>query len=115
VELTLIYAQAALDQGKAADAAMALARAEAEGQSDWRMLSIIGVTMDSLDKHSGAQDYYRKAIALSPDNPKILANLGLSYALDSAASPSRRCVKRWPCQAQQPHHPESGGRSRRAG
>ena len=63
--------------------AMALARAEAEGQSDWRMLSIIGVTMDSLDKHSGAQDYYRKAIALSPDNPKILANLGLSYALDS--------------------------------
>lgn len=83
VELTLIYAQAALDQGKAADAAMALARAEAEGQSDWRMLSIIGVTMDSLDKHSGAQDYYRKAIALSPDNPKILANLGLSYALDS--------------------------------
>lgn len=83
VELTLIYAQAALDQGKAADAAMALARAEAEGQSDWRMLSIIGVTMDSLDKHSGAQDYYRKAIVLSPDNPKILANLGLSYALDS--------------------------------
>jgi Flp pilus assembly protein TadD len=83
VELTLIYAQSALDQGKASDAAMALARAEAEGQSDWRMLSIIGVTMDSLDQHSGAQDYYRKAIALSPDNPKILANLGLSYALDS--------------------------------
>lgn len=82
VELSLIYAQASLDQGKASDAAMVLARAESEGQSDWRMLSIIGVTMDSLDQHPGAQDYYRKAIALSPDNPKILANLGLSYALD---------------------------------
>jgi Flp pilus assembly protein TadD len=38
--------------------------------------------MDSLDQHPGAQDYYRRALALSPDNPKILANLGLSYALE---------------------------------
>lgn len=82
VELTLILAQSALDQGKAEDAAMALARAEAEGQGDWRLLSIIGVTMDSLDQHTGAQDYYRRALVLSPDNPKILANLGLSYALE---------------------------------
>jgi Flp pilus assembly protein TadD len=82
VELTMIFAQANLDQGKAEDAAMALARAEPGGQSDWRFLSIIGVTMDSLDQHAGAQDYYRKALALSPENPKILANLGLSYALE---------------------------------
>ncbi len=82
VELTMIYAQTALDQGKPQDAAMALARAEGAGQSDWRMMSMIGVTMDSLDQHTGAQDYYRKAMALSPDNPKILANLGLSYALE---------------------------------
>ncbi len=82
VDLTLIYAQASLDQGKPQDAAMALARAEAGGQSDWRMLSIIGVTMDQLDQHAGAQDYYRRAMALSPNNPKILANLGLSYALE---------------------------------
>jgi Flp pilus assembly protein TadD len=82
VELTLIYAQASLDQGKAEDAAQALARAEREGQKDWRMLSIIGVTMDSLDRHTPAQDYYKRALAISPDNPKILSNLALSYALD---------------------------------
>jgi Flp pilus assembly protein TadD len=83
VELTLIYAQASLDQGKAEDAAQALARAEREGQNDWRMLSIIGVTMDTLDQHTAAQDYYKRALALSPGNSKILSNLGLSYALDS--------------------------------
>jgi Flp pilus assembly protein TadD len=81
-ELSMIYAQASLDQGKPQDAAIALARAEGAGQGDWRMLSLIGVTMDSLDEHAPAQDYYRKALALSPDNPKILANLGLSYALE---------------------------------
>lgn len=82
VELTLIYAQASLDQGKAEDAAQALARAEREGQNDWRVLSIIGVTMDTLEQHTAAQDYYKRAMALSPDNSKILSNLGLSYALD---------------------------------
>lgn len=81
VELSLIFAQASLDQGKAEDAATALARAEGAGQNDWRILSIIGVTMDALDQHVPAQDYYKRAIALSPDNPKILSNLGLSYAL----------------------------------
>jgi Flp pilus assembly protein TadD len=82
VELTLIYAQASLDQGKAEDAAQALARAEREGQNDWRVLSIIGVTMDSLDQHGPAQDYYKRALTISADNPKILSNLALSYALD---------------------------------
>jgi Flp pilus assembly protein TadD len=81
-ELTLIYAQASLDAGKAEDAAFALARAETAGQGDWRLLSIIGVTMDTLDQHGPAQDYYRKALALSPDNPKILSNLALSYVLE---------------------------------
>lgn len=82
VELTIVYAQACLDMGKPEDAAMALARAEGAGQNDWRMLSIIGVTMDSLDQHKPAQDYYTRALALSPDNPKIMSNLALSYALD---------------------------------
>lgn len=82
VELTIIFAQAMLDQGKAQDAAMALARAEVAGQGDWRMLSVIGVTMDSLDQHASAQGYYLRALEFSPDNPKILSNLGLSYALE---------------------------------
>lgn len=81
VDLTLIYAQASLDIGKAEDAAYALARAETNGQSDWQLMSIIGVTMDTLDQHPQAQDYYRKALALSPDNPKILSNMAMSYIL----------------------------------
>jgi Flp pilus assembly protein TadD len=78
----MIYAQASLDQGRADEAATALARAEGEGQKDWRFLSLAGVAMDSLDQHAPAQDYYRRALALSPDNPKIMSNLALSYALD---------------------------------
>jgi len=93
VELTLIYAQAALDGGKAEDAAYALARAEAEGQGDWRLMSVIGVTLDMLDQHRSAQDYYRKALALSPDNPKILSNMGLSYVLEGKPALAEKTLR----------------------
>ena len=81
VDLSLVYAQASLDEGRPEDAVTVLARAEGAGKNDWRLLSVIGVTMDQLDQHTPAQDYYKRALALSPDNPKILSNLGLSYAL----------------------------------
>jgi Flp pilus assembly protein TadD len=81
VEFSLVLAQAALDIGKPETAARALVAAEGPGAQDWRVMSIIGVTMDSLNRHSAAQDYYRRGLTLSPGNPKILSNLGLSYAL----------------------------------
>lgn len=81
VELAMLYAQASLDTGKPEAAAMALASAEGAGQGDWRMLSIIGVTMDQLGEHKSAQDYYLRALTLSPGNARIMSNLGLSFAL----------------------------------
>lgn len=94
VEMTMIFAQAMLDQGKAQDAAVALARAEVAGQGDWRMMSLIGVTMDSLDQHAAAQGYYTRALELSPDNPKILSNLGLSYALEGKPGLAEQTLRR---------------------
>lgn len=87
VELAMVYAQASLDVGQPSAAALALASAEGAGQGDWRMHSIIGVTMDQLGEHKSAQDYYLRALTLSPGNPKVLSNLGLSYAL--AGDPAR--------------------------
>jgi Flp pilus assembly protein TadD len=93
VDLTIIYAQASLDAGRADDAAYALARAETEGQGDWRLMSVIGVTLDTLDQHRNAQDYYRKALALSPNNPKILSNMGLSYVLEGKPALAEKTLR----------------------
>jgi Flp pilus assembly protein TadD len=81
VELTLVFAQASLDQGRPDLAVTPLARAEGPGQSDWRVMSIIGVVMDQMDRHTDAQAYFHKAMDLSPDNPKIISNLALSFLL----------------------------------
>jgi Flp pilus assembly protein TadD len=94
VELSMIYAQASLDIGKADDAAFTLNRAEAEGASDWRLLSIIGVTLDTLDQHAAAQEYYRRALVLSPDNAKILSNLGLSYVLEGKPALAEQTLRK---------------------
>lgn len=82
VDLATIFAQVSLDQGKAEEAAMALAPAEAAGKNDWRFLSLIGVTMDQLGEHKAARSYYQRALELSPDNSRVLCNLGLSWALE---------------------------------
>ncbi len=80
-ELVLIYAQASLDRGRPEDAVAPLARIEAETATNWRANSIMGVTLDQLGRHKDAQGYYLRAVTLSPDNPGLLSNLGLSYAL----------------------------------
>lgn len=81
IDLVLIYAQASLDRGRPEDAVAPLARIEAATATNWRANSIMGVTLDQLGKHADAQGYYLRAARLAPDNPSILSNLGLSYAL----------------------------------
>lgn len=85
-ELVLAFAQASLDRGRPQEAVAPLARIESETISNWRANSIIGVTLDQLGRHKDAQGYYLRAAELSPDNPNILTNLGLSYALAGDAA-----------------------------
>jgi Flp pilus assembly protein TadD len=93
IELTLIYAQAELDQGRPDMAVTPLARAEGAGAGDWRMLSIIGVVMDQMDRSSDAQAYYARALALSPGNAKILSNQALSYALSGQPAKAEQILR----------------------
>jgi Flp pilus assembly protein TadD len=94
VELTLVYAQSALDIGRPDLAAGALARIEASAGDDWRIASIIGVTMDQHGRHKDAQAYYARALEHSPDNPKVLSNLGLSLALSEQPERAEETLRR---------------------
>ena len=37
--------------------------------------------LDELGRHAEAQRYYASALKIKPDDPSVLSNLGLSYAL----------------------------------
>jgi Flp pilus assembly protein TadD len=75
------YGRALADNGNYAQALEVLGRAHSPDQPDWRILSVQGTALDQLGRHDEAQRYYASALRLVPDEPTVLSNLGLSYAL----------------------------------
>jgi Flp pilus assembly protein TadD len=75
------YGRALADAGNFQQALDVLNRAHSPDQPDWRILSVQGAVLDQMGRHAEAQDYYASALRLRPDEPSVLSNLGLSYAL----------------------------------
>ena len=91
------YGRALADNGNYKQALDVLNRAHTPDQPDWRILSVQGAVLDQMGRHEDAQRYYASALRIMPDEPSVLSNLGLSYALskdlakaeDDAAARSR--------------------------
>jgi len=75
------YGRALADNGNSQAAFDVLSRAHSPANPDWRILSVQGTTLDKLGKHEEARRYYAGALKIVPDEPSVLSNLGLSYAL----------------------------------
>ncbi|HEY3719819.1 MAG TPA: hypothetical protein VGL41_06725 [Roseiarcus sp.] len=75
------YGRALADIGEFRQAKDVLSRAYPSERPDWKVLSVQGTVDDRLDDHTGAQRFYREALKIAPDEPSVLNNLGLSYAL----------------------------------
>jgi Flp pilus assembly protein TadD len=75
------YGRALADAGNFKQALEVLQRAHSPDQPDWRILSVQGAVLDQLGRHEEAQRYYASALKIMPDEPSVLSNLGLSYAL----------------------------------
>src|ERR1043165_8428501 len=75
------YGRALADAGNFKQALEVLERAHSPDQPDWRILSVQGAVMDQMGRHAEAQRYYASALKIVPDEPSVLSNLGLSYAL----------------------------------
>ena len=75
------YGRALADIGELLQAKDVLSRAYPSERPDWKVLSVQGTVDDRLDDHTGAQRFYREALKIAPEEPSVLNNLGLSYAL----------------------------------
>lgn len=82
-EVLAAYGKALADAGRLKEAAGVLARAHTPENPNWSVLSAQGSVADQLGDHAGAQGYYAAALKIKPGEPRILSNLGLSYALDN--------------------------------
>jgi Flp pilus assembly protein TadD len=75
------YGRALADAGNYQQALDVLNRAHTPDRPDWRILNVQGAVLDQMGRHDEAQRYYATALKIVPDDPSVLSNLGLSYAL----------------------------------
>jgi Flp pilus assembly protein TadD len=80
-EVLAAYGKALADAGQLQQAADVLSRSYTPEHPDWASMSAQGTVADQLGDHAQAQEFYRGALKIAPNEPNVLSNLGLSYAL----------------------------------
>ena len=75
------YGKALADAGRLQEAATVLAAAHAPERPNWSYLSAQGSVADQMGDHAQAQAFYIDALKIVPNEPSVMSNLGLSYAL----------------------------------
>jgi tetratricopeptide (TPR) repeat protein len=88
------YGRALADNGNYQQALDVLNRAHTQDQPDWRILSVQGAVLDQMGRHADAQRHYASALRLMPDEPSVLSNLGLSYALSKNLPQAEATLRR---------------------
>ena len=88
------YGRALADAGNYNQALDVLSRAHTPDQPDWRILSVQGAVLDQMGRHDDARRYYASALKIVPDEPSVLSNLGLSYALSKDLKRAEETLRR---------------------
>ena len=94
------YGRALAESGDYEQALEVFDRAHTPDRPDWHILSAQGAVLDQMGRHEEAQRHYLAALKIMPEEPSVLSNLGLSYALSknlkSAESTLRRAAAKPP-------------------
>jgi Flp pilus assembly protein TadD len=88
------YGRALADNGNFQQAFDVLGRAHSPDNPDWRILSAQGAVLDQLGRGEEARQYYASALKISPEEPSVLSNLGLSYVLSKDLKKAEETLRR---------------------
>ncbi len=73
--------KARIAEGRISEGVTLLDRATALQNDDWRLYSALGIGNDYLGQYPRAQDAYKRALELCPDDPAVMNNMAISQAL----------------------------------
>ena len=88
------YGRALADAGQYTEALDALSRAHSPDNPDWRILNAQGAVLDEMGRHAEAQRHYATVLKMVPNEPSVLSNLGLSYALSKNLRKAEATLRR---------------------
>ncbi len=100
------YGRALADVGRHDQALEVLGRAHRSDQPDWRIVNVQASIYDQMGQPQEAQRLYNEALKISPGQPSVLANLGLSYALSRQLPQAEQTLR------QAASHPQADQRVR---
>jgi Flp pilus assembly protein TadD len=69
-------------------------RAEALAPRDWRPVTLLAIALEQSERNDEALAAHQKALALAPDNPATLTNLGMFYATHGDAARAEPLLRR---------------------
>ena len=72
----------AFEMGRPREAEWRIKAAIAKKDPDWRTYSALGAALAAQDRHDAAQRAFSSALRLAPNNPAVINNLAMSYALN---------------------------------
>ncbi len=92
--LLMTYGRALLAGGRAQEALRPLALVAASDAQDWRSRSALGAALDKLGRFEEARRAYDEALAIVPDEPSVLTNLGVSQLMRGQSAEAEATLRR---------------------
>lgn len=92
--LTAEYAAALIASERAVEAIRPLDEALAYAPGYGRLWSLKGAALDQQEQYELARKHYAKALQITPNDPSVMANVGLSYALSGDATTAEGWLRR---------------------
>lgn len=88
------YGKALAAQGSLPEALEKIRDAGSPDQPDWRLLSAEAAVLDQMGENTAARKLYHQALTLAPNQPSVLANLGLSHAMTGDLAEAEKMLRR---------------------
>ncbi|MCB1505323.1 MAG: tetratricopeptide repeat protein [Hyphomicrobiaceae bacterium] len=92
-ELASEYGRLALELDQVQVAKQVLAFADNPAKPDWRVISARGTVLAKEGNYKEAIPMFERALALSNQNPSVMNNLAMAYALDGRAAQSEQLLR----------------------
>ncbi|MFD2237889.1 tetratricopeptide repeat protein [Aureimonas populi] len=87
------YGKALASAGELEKALDAVRRAQTPDHPDWGLLSAEGAILDQLGQKGPARVLFQKALDISPNEPSILSNMGMSYLMANELPDAERYLR----------------------
>lgn len=94
VEAMLEVGRAHIARGQAFYGVEALEQARDAAPNDWRPLSLLGVAYQQVRRPADAQAAWTAALALSPENPKVLSNMAMAMVAGGDSANAEPLLRR---------------------